>query len=414
MAHYLHGDALARLERWDQALQVFGGALKLRAAHAMALNARGAVYCAVEEWDSALVDLTTATLADKNLADAYASLGVMWVQRRAAPAGALRAFERALELSPDFVLARNGKGCAEYALGHWEQANTDIGQAGKVLDNESRARLIIDHNLKVLTFASKRAQFPFFAKFDFTDWSSVRELISDPSSILHPYFRDTLVPDDVNDPVVNRFNEILEIPGFHDRHKTEFDRLVAEQGSEEVAEEIGKLISGTGKLRSQAFAERNENQKQEVRKLNRLLIELLLPTQIIQLAMAGIDSPGMSIERGVGLVNSWQHKQTLPTSQLMGGIDRMQNIYMPVARALQGIPFVGPAIGGNLAAYNLNQIRINQGILNSRQVPMTPSGGVDYNMRRAHVDEGDWGVGTWFGLAYHVEPKKRDLTKSGS
>lgn len=121
-AAYLRGDALARMKRWAEAQGVLTGALKRDPHNAMLLNARGAVLSARQDWDSALLDLEAATKANPRLADAFASLGAVWIKKREAPEGALTAFGEALKISPDYAMALNGKGAAEFASCAWKEA----------------------------------------------------------------------------------------------------------------------------------------------------------------------------------------------------------------------------------------------------------------------------------------------------
>ncbi len=130
-AQYLAADALARLMKWDGALAGFKQALAVEPKHALALIGRGAALAATGEWDSALLNFEDAAAARPGLADAHASLGTMWVQRRTGARGALEAFDRALVLSPDFALALNGRGCARIALGRWEDALGDFKAAAQ-------------------------------------------------------------------------------------------------------------------------------------------------------------------------------------------------------------------------------------------------------------------------------------------
>lgn len=125
MTHYLKGDALARQKKWDRALEEFNKALEINPDDEMVLNARGVVYAAKGDWDASLIDLTKATMVNKDFADAYNSLGAMWIQRRTGGRGALKAFNQAIKLSPDFSLALNGRGSANFVLGYWNKAEED-------------------------------------------------------------------------------------------------------------------------------------------------------------------------------------------------------------------------------------------------------------------------------------------------
>jgi len=129
IGHYFLGDARARLKEWDLALKAFAQALALKPQNALVLNGRGATFAAQGNWDHALVDFDEATRAAPALADAHASLGALWVQRRQGPQAAVAAYNQALKYSPNFALGLNGRGCAYFALGKWDKAFEDLKSA---------------------------------------------------------------------------------------------------------------------------------------------------------------------------------------------------------------------------------------------------------------------------------------------
>jgi len=131
IAHYLKGDALARLEQWPAALAAFNKALELDPNHALALNARGVVHASQGQWDPAVVDLDDAIRANPSLADAHTSRGALNIQQRSGAPGALEAFNRALRLSPDSVVALNGRAAVRTVLRQWDEAEADLTQAHK-------------------------------------------------------------------------------------------------------------------------------------------------------------------------------------------------------------------------------------------------------------------------------------------
>ncbi len=131
IAHYLKGDALARLEQWPAALAAFNKALELHPNRALALNARGVVHASQGQWDPAVVDLDDAIRANPSLADAHTSRGTINIQRRTGAPGALEAFNRALRLSPDSVVALNGRAALRTVLRQFEEAEPDLAEARK-------------------------------------------------------------------------------------------------------------------------------------------------------------------------------------------------------------------------------------------------------------------------------------------
>lgn len=129
-ANYLRGDALARQGSWDAAAASFSTALSLEPRHAISLNARGVVGAAKREWDDALLDFVAATQSRPGWAEAHASLGTMWIQRRTGGEGAVSAASEALRIVPNGALALNTRGCARLAVGDWEGARSDLERAG--------------------------------------------------------------------------------------------------------------------------------------------------------------------------------------------------------------------------------------------------------------------------------------------
>lgn len=134
IAHLFIGDAYARLKKWDDSLNEMNIALDLAPKSHMALNARGVVYSAMMEWDRAILDFDEATKVNPKFADAYASRGVLYIMKRSSATGALKWFKKAIDLTPDFALAINGRGCARYALGMWDEAESDFRSASDLTE----------------------------------------------------------------------------------------------------------------------------------------------------------------------------------------------------------------------------------------------------------------------------------------
>lgn len=150
MAQFARGDALARSKMFVEATAAFDRALRIAPNTAIILNARSATHAALGDWETASIDAYAAIEADPGLADAHATLGMLYVQRREAPRGAIRAFEAALERSPGSALALNGRGAARAAQGEWDLANTDFAAA----IGETECAVVADLNR--LQLASKR------------------------------------------------------------------------------------------------------------------------------------------------------------------------------------------------------------------------------------------------------------------
>jgi tetratricopeptide (TPR) repeat protein/uncharacterized membrane protein YgcG len=129
LAHYFKGDALARLERWDEAISEFQLALGQAPHQPLVLSALGVAFAGKGDFDQALVALTRAGRSGASLADAHAGLGALWIQFSRGPKGALEALDRALKISPDFAVALYLRGCLKSLLGRFDEARSDLERA---------------------------------------------------------------------------------------------------------------------------------------------------------------------------------------------------------------------------------------------------------------------------------------------
>jgi tetratricopeptide (TPR) repeat protein len=144
IAYYFRGDAFARREQWAQAREAFDKALAIRPQHPLVLNARGVTYAATEQWNLAVDDFAAASEGKASFADAYASRGALYIQKRTGAQGALRWFNRALQIAPEFTLALNGRAAARFALRHWEEARKDFQTAQ---EQSACTRAIVEDNI---------------------------------------------------------------------------------------------------------------------------------------------------------------------------------------------------------------------------------------------------------------------------
>jgi len=124
VAHYLYGDALARNEKFDQALKEFTEAIKLNEKFCLALNARGAVYDIKDNLDKASDDFEVATEYCPDFADTYAGIGVIYLQRGFLGAG--EQFTKAIEKDSTHALAYNGQACNYASKKDFEMAENSI------------------------------------------------------------------------------------------------------------------------------------------------------------------------------------------------------------------------------------------------------------------------------------------------
>jgi tetratricopeptide (TPR) repeat protein len=117
------------MQRWDTALDAFNTAIELRPSHPLARNARGVAHALREDWDDALTDLTRATQAAPELADAHANLGMFWMQQKTGAPGAVMAFSKALRHSPRLGIALYGRGCVESILCRVDESRKNLQAA---------------------------------------------------------------------------------------------------------------------------------------------------------------------------------------------------------------------------------------------------------------------------------------------
>ena len=402
IAHYFRGDALARIEKWEEALAAFKGF-----DHPQICNARGVTYAALKQWDNALVELTKATFLKDNFADAHASLGAMWILRRDGIKGSAESYDKAIDISDRFSLAYNGKGCLEYVMGHWNAANDNYRKANSYSTCQNpNLTILITRNSSVVTIATKRAQFPFFSKGDFKDWICVRKRIMKRDSLLYKQFEKVKLPEEINDDIVSVFNKLIDMSELYDQNSIKIEKLLHRNNSKREIREFNNLVTVTNDIRRSDFNKLSSEEKDQIRKLNRWILELVLEECIIHIAM--LESPGFSLDRGITEFGVQAlSKSNMGSSSLQAGIDRMNDIYRPLADISAAIPIVGPAISQSWNRHLSNQIELNRNLLDWKDQSWSKSGGADFEMKKkAIIEKGDWGVGTWFGLGYHVEPKK--------
>lgn len=157
VAHYFRGDALARLEQWDAALKAFNTALEFQPQHPLVLHARGVAYASLGALDNASENFRVAarTHTGAMLADLFASLGTYILQRKTDARFALKWFEQALKLSPEYVLALNGRGNARMLLQDWDGAAADL-HAAKTRSSECLREITEVVNANVAALLEER------------------------------------------------------------------------------------------------------------------------------------------------------------------------------------------------------------------------------------------------------------------
>ena len=410
VAHYLKGDALARNERWDEALESLDQALRIKPDYPLALDARGVVLCAMGRWDKAESDFLQVCKVDSSFADGQAALGTckFLTNRHIAAADA---YDHALKLSPEFALAMNGRGCIKFKSGpkEWEEATEEFENADKQLSLS-----LFYFNADVLYQAAAEAGSKanlYFQPADFTNWDGLKLVIEDKSSILHPHFRDMSLPEEVDRTVIDSFNNLLEEKTFYEESEAAIGELIGTIIKDPDGTGIGGLLAETKIIRSKSEEELDSYDRSAIRGLNRCLLEELYPTMI---ARAGSNEAGMSLTRTGGLAyDGYAYKQTLSNRELLGGLNRIDNVYRPMADFLQETPVVKELFGwvGHKWNRHLDPARSqNIAILQDRGLvggAVHPGGVSTEEIMASFFREDDWTVVNWFGLAYKVLPEQR-------
>lgn len=409
VAHYLVGDALGRLGQWAKAKEAYGAALKINPDCALSWNGLGVAHalCAAgattaeareQAYDAALECLETACEKGPTFADAWASRGTLMVMKRVADEAAT-SFERALTLCPGFALALNGRGCAWFGRAHvdtaWEKANADFAAAGRAAPSP-----IVVWNLHALAVAAENARVPeqmntpLFRASDFLDWESLRRATQRSDDVFRLFYGGEL-PAEAAREVFDRMNQALENPSFFDQAKPRLDLSQA-------APRLLALVTAPQPLRGQHAARRASADKEQIRLLNRLVLELAYPYLI---AMHEQRNPGTQLTLSHGLMDSMQYRAGLSTRQIEAGQWRVDHLWRPLADAVSqiGIPVVG-AFGDQLNRHLDVATRNNELTLAGRGIALDSvrPGGVSTEMRKRYLDRGDWPVLSCFGLAQEI------------
>lgn len=133
IVYYLRGDALARIERYDDALDKLEKALKLNPEHVLSLNARGIVFAAKGDVELARKDFDKAIeIMEKSngkLADVYANRATWFIQKKEGAEGAIKRFDKAIRINPEFALALFGRGLMKLILNQNDEASNDLETA---------------------------------------------------------------------------------------------------------------------------------------------------------------------------------------------------------------------------------------------------------------------------------------------
>ena len=134
VAAYFQGDALARLNRWSEALEAFTKGLDTKPrpeVRGLLLNARGVVLAAQKKWGAARQDFKDASDAFPLFADAYASRGTLNLHQKEGAQKGVDYLSLALTHSPTFALAFHNRGLLQLALKREDESQEDLAKAEK-------------------------------------------------------------------------------------------------------------------------------------------------------------------------------------------------------------------------------------------------------------------------------------------
>ena len=158
VARYLSADAKVRLGSSEEAIKGFTQALEFDPQFALAQNARGVVYAVSGQTDKAYIDFYLTTLYAPDFADAYANWGVLAVFQESSISqgdAALQAFNKALEINPEFALAYNGRGCLYFGNQEYALALADFKKALSI----NPQLPIAEYNLNLISKMKKQETF---------------------------------------------------------------------------------------------------------------------------------------------------------------------------------------------------------------------------------------------------------------
>lgn len=114
LINYFLGDIHARHMDYEKAIELFTKEIEQDENSFLALNARGAVYIILEEYDKAIKDLIGAKAIKPDFSDVYNNLAMINIrQRKGLIDNSKNSFLAVLKVNPDFALAYHGLGCLE-------------------------------------------------------------------------------------------------------------------------------------------------------------------------------------------------------------------------------------------------------------------------------------------------------------
>ena len=132
------GDAYARKEDYDRAIQDFNQAIRLVPNYVRAYYNRGNVHQRKGDFDSAIADYGQAIRLDPKFGDAFNNRGAAY-QHMGDNDRAIAAYSQAIRLNPNYATAFYNRGNAHRQNGDYVQAIQDFDQAIRLNPNYATA-----------------------------------------------------------------------------------------------------------------------------------------------------------------------------------------------------------------------------------------------------------------------------------
>jgi len=228
----------------------------------------------------------------------------------------------------------------------------------------------------ILSFENKMypdlIESPVFRISDFLDWEALRKQTATNKSDVLKLILKSELPEIIDDHFLIQLNSLLG-------ERFLFNEVTK---NENVADSIKNIIIST----RNAYSEKHASDILKQQYINRLIIQKLYPGLIASWTER---KPGMQLTLNKGFVRSDDYRRNMSVSQLKDAQNRIDYIYKPIARAVEGIPYVGAALGKNYMAHLDQATKANDRAFQKNNISMneTNPGGVLLDIRRASIDD---------------------------
>ena len=143
IARFYRGGAYLDQDQFDQAIQDYSAAIRLKPDFAQAFNNRGNAYDDAGKADQALLDYDEALRLDPDFSKALSNRGLLY-DARGEHARAIQDYDQALRLDPKYRGAMKNRGRARFFLGDFGGAAHDFAQAVTLGPTDAYAVLWLD------------------------------------------------------------------------------------------------------------------------------------------------------------------------------------------------------------------------------------------------------------------------------